>query len=139
MTLTKILIDTNICFDVVLTRKPFLTDAAKIFQRCEDGYFTGMIAAHSFDTIFYVLRKKIGEQKAYRGLRYIRTIFGIADTTETVIDKALQDKWPDFEDAIHYQTALAAGCQAIVTRNPKDFKNSSLPVLSPEEYLNQLS
>src|SRR5699024_2833901 len=108
--------DTNICLDVVLSRKPFAVDAAKIVEQAEKRSFTGVLAAHSFDTIFYLLNKSIGQKKAYVGLKALRRAFGVADVTQTVIDAALQLSWPDFEDAIHYQAARAAGCDAIVTR-----------------------
>jgi predicted nucleic acid-binding protein len=54
------------------------------------------------------------------------------------IDDALKARWKDFEDAIHYQAAKAAGCDAIITRNAKDFKKADLPILSPQEFLDQL-
>jgi predicted nucleic acid-binding protein len=44
-------------------------------------------------------------------------------------------EWPDFEDAIHYQAAVAAGCDSIITRNPEDFNETSIPVLSPAQLL----
>ena len=44
----------------------------------------------------------------------------------------------DFEDGIQYYTALEAQCELIVTRNLKDFKKSTIPVMSPKEYLTKL-
>ncbi len=42
-----------------------------------------------------------------------------------------------FEDAIHYHSALESGCQAIITRNIRDFRDAGLPVLNPEDFLLQ--
>ena len=138
MTLNRVLIDSNICLDVILNRAPFALKAVEIIQYCEEGHFSGWIAAHSFDTIFYILSKQIGKKKAYKGVHYIRDVFGVASVSEKTIDEALKLKWPDFEDAIHYQAALQVGCDAIVTRNDNDFKNTKLPVLSPFQFLEQL-
>ena len=52
--------------------------------------------------------------------------------------EALKLRWPDFEDAIHYRAALSAGCDAIVTRNPGDFKEAGLTVLTPPQLLDDL-
>lgn len=68
----------------------------------------------------------------------LRRAFSVAPVTQDIIDTALHLKWNDFEDAIHYTTAQAANCDAIVTRNRKDFKGADLPVLSPLEFLDQL-
>ncbi len=135
MIYNKVLLDTNICLDVILEREPFAEKSGKIMGKAESGIFFAFLAAHGFDTLFYVLMSKIGRKKAYQGIRILRSVCHIADVTQPVIDKALQLKWPDFEDAIHYQAALAEGCDAIVTRNPSDFKESSLPVFTPFQFL----
>ena len=43
--------------------------------------------------------------------------------------------WDDFEDAVVAAAAESAGCDALVTRNVKDFRDSPVPALTPEEYL----
>mgnify|MGYP000476504288 CR=1 FL=1 len=48
----------------------------------------------------------------------------------------LDSEFGDFEDAIQYFSALQnRKIEAIVTRNVKDFKLSTLPVLQPSELL----
>jgi hypothetical protein len=41
----------------------------------------------------------------------------------------------DFEDNLQIACAVKAGLDAIVTRNPKDFADSPVPVLTPAELL----
>lgn len=43
----KILIDTNVLLDYLLTREPFYRDAEKIIHDCVAGKVKGCIAAHS--------------------------------------------------------------------------------------------
>ena len=135
MVLNKILIDTNICIDAIEDRKPFSTAAVQLLEASENGVVTGFVSAHSFDTLFYILIQTTKREYIYRAIEGLRRTIRVAPVNQAVIDKALQDKWPDFEDAIHYHAALEAGCDGIITRNQKDFANSSLPVLSPEEFL----
>lgn len=59
----------------------------------------------------------------------------IALTDGEVIDKALNAGFKDFEDALQYFSAVAFGCQVIITRNENDFKNALIPVLDAESYL----
>lgn len=139
MVFKKILIDTNICIDAIENSKPFSTAAVQILEASEKGDIAGYVSAHSFDTLFYILIQTTKREHVYKAIEALRRTIHVAPVNQTVIDKALQDKWSDFEDAIHYHAALEAGCDAIVTRNQKDFTNSNLSVLSPEEFLNQLT
>ena len=50
--------------------------------------------------------------------------------------QALNSKFKDFEDAIqNYASVKSGAIDTIITRNTKDFKNSEIGVLTPEEYL----
>lgn len=129
MTSNRVLIDTNICIDAIQKRKPFDVQAQIIFDYSEKGIIEGFVAAHSFDTIFYILSQTASQQNVYQAINGLRRTVDIAKVSREVIDQALKIKWPDFEDAIHYHAALAAGCDAVVTRNPGDFKSDDLPVL----------
>jgi len=44
----------------------------------------------------------------------------------------------DFEDAVQIASALASGLDFIVTRDVKDFVNSSIRVMSPAEFVKEL-
>lgn len=48
---------------------------------------------------------------------------------------ALMSNLPDFEDALQCESAIAAGCEIIVTRDKKHFRSVAIPVLSPEAFL----
>jgi len=139
MEINSALIDTNVCLDAALQRAPFSVAAIEIIERSQLGEFSAMIAAHSFDTLFYFLRKDKNTNRAYYIINEFRSVFKVAPVTQQVIDDALNARWNDFEDAIHYQAAKAADCDAIITRNKKDFKDADLPVLSPQEFLAQFN
>jgi len=135
MTYSRILVDTNICIDAAIVRKPFADTALKIINLSDSGEIEVKISAHSLGTIFYVLRKEFSISKRYALIEELRSVFGVAPVTQRIIDRALKLRWKDFEDAIHYHAALASDCDAIVTRNRSDFQESELPVLSPIQFL----
>lgn len=63
----------------------------------------------------------------------------IIDVSKEVIKKSIKSDFKDFEDAIQYNCAKSlAKIECIVTRNTKDFKTSSLPILSPKEALSAI-
>ena len=68
------------------------------------------------------------------------TITEILTTDRDVIIKALNSNFNDFEDALqNYSAELNGQIDLIVTRNIKDFSNSPLGVMTPENYLTTLS
>lgn len=48
----KILIDTNVLLDYLLTREPFYDDAKKVLLACVERKAKGCIAAHSISNMF---------------------------------------------------------------------------------------
>ncbi|MBQ3799030.1 MAG: PIN domain-containing protein [Treponema sp.] len=69
-------------------------------------------------------------------LRSVLNVVGEDDTT--VFAAARNTGFPDFEDSMQHESALSAGTDYIITRNPKDFKDSRIPVCSPAEFLVQI-
>jgi hypothetical protein len=49
-----------------------------------------------------------------------------------VVQEALQLPFSDFEDAVTVAAARLAGCECIVTRDPKGFRGSPVRCLPPE-------
>ena len=67
-----------------------------------------------------------------------KVLVTVADLNDKIIELSLSDKsFSDFEDGLQYYTALAHESDIIITRNLKDFKNSSLPVITSNAYLSQ--
>ena len=99
-------------------------------------YTSPLILANTF----YILRKQLGNDQAKNALRKLRILLHIIDSSEAVVDKALNSDFADFEDAIQYYTALEHGISVILTRNLRDYKNASVIVQTPEAFLvaNQL-
>ena len=55
---------------------------------------------------------------------------------ENVINMALNSGWKDFEDAVQNFSAVAdPNITAIITRNTKDFKESSLEIIDSLGFL----
>ena len=74
-----------------------------------------------------------------RSVGAIADTFLVTATSAAVLKKALAMPIKDFEDALHAAIALESGCEAIITRNVRDFPGSPLPALTPSEHLARLS
>ena len=56
---------------------------------------------------------------------------------QNVVDM-LDSGWKDYEDATQYRSAIDEQVDCIVTRNTKDYKDSIIEVLSPNEFFNKM-
>lgn len=128
----KLLFDTNVVLDVLLDRKPHVEASAKAWAAVETGLVEGMLAAHAVTTIHYLVRKQAGAGRAKRIVSAILRVFRVAAVDGAVVEEALQMPFPDFEDAVTAAAARLAGCEYIVTRDPKGFRKSSVGALTPE-------
>ncbi len=75
------------------------------------------------------------KNKSQNQIKDLITLFEIASVNRTVIEDAIKSTFTDFEDSVIHQAANHAGSEGIVTRDPKGFKQSKLPVYSPIELL----
>lgn len=128
----RILFDTNVILDVLLDRKPHADASAAVWSSVETGVLEGMLSAHAVTTIHYLVRRERGAAKATRTIHAILKVFGIAAVDAGVIHEALQLSLSDFEDAVTAAAARSAGCECIVTRDPRGFRASPVRCLTPE-------
>jgi len=132
----NVLIDTNVILDVLLERKPYYENAARINVLCEKGYINGYISASAVTDIFYVAKKELKNKDTVAELlkNVLRTT-RIASVTESDINEALNLRGDDFEDSVQYVIGESISAEYIITRNPKDFVNSRIKAVSPNEFL----
>jgi predicted nucleic acid-binding protein len=137
--MNNIFLDTNVIIDFLADRRPFSLLAAKIFNYSLQGKVKVFISAVSYNNIYYILRQSLTNRETIKLLDGLCEMTEIADVTKAIIKKALKTDFKDFEDAIQYNCALSIHkIDFIVTRDTKDFKNSILPVLTPEEAISSL-
>ena len=131
----RILIDTNILIDVVARREPFFADAVKVFELCQQELVEGVIAAHSVVNMVYILRKKFTPEQLRAILLRLCKLFQVEAIDLSKLVAALSDQdFSDFEDCLQTQCALNVRADYIVTRNTPDFKASTIPAVTPEDF-----
>lgn len=128
----RVLIDINVVLDVLLDRKPHVTASAAVWAAIENGAAEGLLAAHALTTIYYLIQKEKGVREARRTVSAMLRVFGVAAVDAAVIQDALSLAEPDFEDAVTSSAANFAGCDAIVTRDPRGFRQSAVRTFTPE-------
>jgi len=131
-----LMIDTNVALDVLANRKPFAEEAAQLFQHAAKGRVKLYISSLSYTTLFYVLRKDNRPEVVLGSLRNLESVCETVDVTSEVIQAALRIRSGDLEDAVQIQAAIHhKKVTAIVTRDAKGFRRSSVPAFNYREAL----
>jgi len=136
--MTRIFLDTNVILDLLGERMPFYDAIAKVATLADQKKIILIVSPLSFTTVDYVLNKYESSDSVLRKLRMFKILCEVCVVDEETIEKGLNSGFSNFEDAVQYFSALQANCSIIITRNGKDFKKSTLPVMTAEEYLNSV-
>lgn len=136
--MNRIFLDTNVILDLLGERVPFYDSIAKVATLADQKKLTLIVSPISFTKIDYVLNKYEIAESVLNKLRKFKIICEVCEVNEETIDKALNSSFKDFEDALQYFTALQANCSIIITRNGKDFKQATIPIMTAEEYLSSI-
>lgn len=131
----KLFLDTNVVLDVLADRRPFVEDSARVLWTIEAGAAQGLIAAHTVTTLFYLLRKRAGPEKAKT---VVVDLIRLVDVVPVDLDRilhALALGWNDLGDALQAACAEQAGADFILTRDQRGFSGSAVRAISPAEFL----
>lgn len=131
-----IFLDTNVIIDFLANRVPFSIEAAKLFNFSLLKKVTIYVGAVSFNNIYYIMRQTYKHPEIIKILIQLQDLSEVVDVTGIVIQESLKSEFKDFEDAIQYNCAKTIDkLDCIVTRNTKDFKTSTIPIMTPKEFL----
>ncbi len=131
-----VLIDTDIILDFFFDRAPFSENASKILSLCESKNLKGYVTPVIISNTYYLLRQTAKHEKVIEKLRLLISFIEILTVDKKSILQALNSEFRDFEDALqNYSAEQSKIIDVIITRNIKDYKNSSLSVMTPDNYL----
>ena len=137
----NVLIDTNVALDVLLGREPFLEQSQLVMLASEQRIINGYITASAVTDIFYITNKHLKDKAATYELlnEHLMGSVGIAAVDGGNISEALSLEWDDFEDCVQYVVGKSIAADYIVTRNPVDFTNTHVRVITPDALLDVIA
>ena len=131
----KVFLDADVIIDVATQRLPFYNDSSKILSLIERGDFTGATSPVVLVNLFYIARKLLDIKAAKDYIKKLLTLLEIISVSKSEVQEAAESDFSDFEDAVQNFSAISASVDVIITRNTKDFKNSTIKVLTPQDFL----
>ncbi len=133
----KAFVDSDVILDALLKRPGFYLPAINVLELAYEQRLKLLTSSVVFVNTHYFL-DKYDKANKFELLKRLRSIISIIEVGEKIIDQALQSYFSDFEDAVQFYTAKSVGADFIITRNIKDYKNSTIPVLTAEQFLRTL-
>lgn len=133
----KLFIDSDIMLDISLMREPFCLPAINLIELCYQSRFKAVTSSIAFVNTNYFLNK-FASSSRLQSLKRLRSVISIVEVNETIIDLSLNSDFVDFEDGVQFYTAKNAGVDLIISRNIKDYKEATIPVLTAEQFLRTL-
>ncbi|MBL8028888.1 MAG: PIN domain-containing protein [Fibrobacteres bacterium] len=131
----KLFIDSDIVLDMFLMREPHAGAALRLMSLLEKGIYSGYTSPLVFANVHYIMRRSLGPALSKKNLQHLHTILDVLSMDARVVDRALASSFKDFEDGLQYFSALHHKINRIITRNGRDFSNSTIVVSTPEEFL----
>lgn len=132
----KLFVDSDVVIDFFTDREPHANPASELFELNESGNVKLHLSAVSINNIYYITRRFLGHRKTLEVVEALTEMTEIIGTTKREIIQALKNNFTDYEDSVQYSSALTVkGLDAIITRNTKDYRNSSIAVMPPLSFL----
>jgi predicted nucleic acid-binding protein len=130
-------LDTNIIIDLLGERTPHSKFAIQLLEAAEKKQIQLFTSSHSIATTYYVLQKLIDEKTLRQALDNLIDIVQPIAIDLRILKRAMKSSYPDFEDAIQILAASTENqISHIITRNIKDFKNSPIQAIAPDQAVN---
>jgi hypothetical protein len=135
----KIFVDCDVLLDVGLGREPFCQASGVLLNYLESNKNSGFIAWHSIANFFYLTAKGNNKQRSKIFIAELCAFLEIVAVSNQDLIIALDLPLNDFEDAMQCASAMACNADVIISRNIKDFQNSPIKAMTPEQVLLELN
>ncbi len=134
----RVFFDTNICYDILSKREPFYKYSAKALTQVTEAGYTVVISSLTVVNLHYFLRKDFGDAEARNLVIAFKSFCEVEPVNNGLLDRSFASNMPDFEDALQYFIALESKTDMIFSRDKRGFKKSTIPVYTPQEYLENI-
>ena len=127
----NVFLDTNVIIDFMAHRDEFFDDAAIIVSLAINKKLKLHVASMSFATASYILSRKVDDSKVKMIIGNFCNFCKVDVVDADCVEYGVTSKFKDFEDAMQFRCAQNANVDYIITRNVKDFEESTITALTP--------
>jgi predicted nucleic acid-binding protein len=134
----KVIIDTNVIIDILEHREPYFQNSYRtILLGLQDKVET-LLCASAVPDIYFIISQNISDAKKVQDkINAINILIKICDATSEDVKTALSLNMPGLDSAMVAAIAKREQADYIVTRNEEAFAGSPVPIISPDNLLDQ--
>lgn len=133
----KVCFDTNVVLDI-FARADAFNDSVIAYDVANIRGFDVVMPVSAVTDVAYILQRfGMSSSEVRRTIVSLMQLFDLYSVTEADCAEAVKSKIEDFEDALMVSSVERCLVDCVVTRNEKDFVQSSMLVMSPEEFVKQ--
>ena len=126
----NIFFDTNVLLDVALRREPHFARSQAVLSDAIQNH-TCFMSWHTVSNMAYIMAKLETKDDALTFIKEISKICTVAPVEHKDLAVAFLHNGGDFEDAMQIASALSVQAETIVTRDPRGFTKSPIPLTNP--------
>lgn len=131
----NVLLDSDVILDFFLDREPHSQFAGFVLSQIERKKLNGFLTAVIISNVYHLLRKVSTHDRVIKKLNQLLTLTDVLTIDKQTALQAMNSKFNDFEDALQNYACESDGhIDIILTRNTKDYKNSAIGVMTPEQF-----
>ena len=131
----NLLLDTNVLIDYLGRKAPFYNPARKLVIAAFFGDVRLWTPAQSVVDAFYILERYVDTDRLQAVIIKALELISPVDLTGLDLRRAAALSWPDMEDCLIALAANKANADYLITRDVQGFDRSSVPVLTPLEWV----
>ena len=133
----KLFLDANVLIDFMSERLPHYLEAATVFTLAVERKCTIAVSSLSMVTSNYICCERCNMPLAdwKKKANIMKSFVEVCPVDSDDIFLSCDSDWSDYEDNVQYEVAKRYACDVIITRNPRDFAQSNIPVLTPDEVI----
>ncbi|WP_251213354.1 type II toxin-antitoxin system VapC family toxin [Adlercreutzia murintestinalis] len=131
----NVLLDTCVVIDYLGRKEPFFHDAELIMAA---GFFRDVklwTTGQALNDAFYVLRKYLPADQIQQAIVELLEVITPVTLAPDDYQRAARQNWDDFEDCLVALCAQKARADYLITRDASGFTRSSVPPISPADWL----
>lgn len=134
----NVFIDTNILIDLLSKRAPHNVAALQIFKSMYEGKCHILLSSLTIVNAVYTLAHTYKLPQVLEKVEQATKQLTFVPASKKAITAAFASGFSDFEDAVQYFSTLEHGnIDYILTRDKKGFAKSTIPVLTPAQFVSQ--
>ncbi|HAL81300.1 MAG TPA: VapC toxin family PIN domain ribonuclease [Mucilaginibacter sp.] len=138
MAYKHLFLDSDVLLDWLLKSEPFSSYTQTVINESLRQNFKVSTSTLVIANVNFILSNRTSVSNARQNIKKLVNLINILPFEGDIINLALNSAFTDFEDSIQFFIADKYNCDIIITRNIKDYKKSTIPVLTAEQFLQLL-